>query len=643
MLIRVRFIATWKTPDRARRRRQRPDEQQSTATIAPNPSTPAIPLTSTSEEAPALYTTSTTTEDGTTLPESLVISQDLARNSLTQFFQHGIPASPWSVFQSLERMRICYVGTKASNLAHLTGLDRRHPTPGPLHLPHPAIRPEVPWKPEVEAGSPANKAEDYFRDLSAFPTKDVRDSLVDSYFEKINCFFPIVDECEFRRQYPDPTHPPALLLLQSVLLAGAHVSDHPMVEKWRPMVCSTLFRRAKRLFDLRHENDRMHLVQSALLFTWYLENADTGSANSYYWAGVACRIAFGLGMHRDLSGAEVRMPLMSGRRMYRRIWWTLFQVEIFTALEHGRPSMVHLDEIDQAPLCIDDFAEENGTPNGSLRLEYSRNNIELCYIILEILRLNTPGMQTKQESLGRVVTALDSRLAAWMLKTRPTEQFGSLQLHLHYHTTLLHLHRKYRPTSAGDLWQNVGPTDEICSSSVSALIYIFEMMQSKRFLSQCYFTSVIALTAAAIYISQSIKNALEHGHVLLVVSGQQQLEKLFGVARELSVYWPNAEGVLKLFQSMSQNFNSRIGELLDKDTGGSSNNMQTDDRQEAHENSQRGTDDIHALDWNASRGEMDPATWSLEWQDLFMYPDLHRQFLADEDWMNISPRFGTEI
>jgi transcriptional regulatory protein AMDR len=636
-------MVTWKKPDRARRRRQRLDEQQSTATIAPNTSPSAVPSTSTSEEASAHYTASITTEDGATLPESLVISQDLARNSLSQFFQHGIPASPWSVFDSLERMRICYVGTKASNLAHLTGLDRRHPTPGPLHLPHPAIRPEVPWKPEVEPGSLASKTEDYFRDLSAFPTKDIRDSLVDAYFEKINCFFPIVDECEFRRQYPNPTNPPALLLLQSVLLAGAHVSDHPKVEKWRPMVCSTLFRRAKRLFDMRHENDRMHLVQSALLFTWYLENADTGSANSYYWAGVACRIAFGLGMHRDLSGAEVRMPLMSGRRMYRRIWWTLFQVEIFTALEHGRPSMIHLDEIDQAPLCIDDFTEENGAPNGSLRVGYCRNNIELCHIALEVLRLNTPGMQRKQESLGSVVTALDSRLAAWVLKTRLTEQFGSLQLHLHYHTILLHLHRKYRPTSAGALRQNIGPADEMCNGSVSALIHIFEMMQSKRLLSQCYFTSVIALTAAAIYVSQSIENALEHGHVLLVVSGQQQLETLFGVAKELGVYWPNAEAVLKLFQSMSQNFNSRIGELLDKDTGGSSNNMQANDGEEVHDNGQRGTYDVHAPDWNASRRERDPGTWSLEWQDFFMYPDLHPQFLADEDWMNISLRFGTEI
>jgi transcriptional regulatory protein AMDR len=61
------------------------------------------------------------------------------------------------------------------------------------------------------------------------------------------------------------------LLLQSILLAGAHVSQHPKVVGSRSLVKMTLFRRAKALFDMHFENDRMHLVQSALLFTWHFE------------------------------------------------------------------------------------------------------------------------------------------------------------------------------------------------------------------------------------------------------------------------------------------------------------------------------------------------------------------------------------
>ena len=103
----------------------------------------------------------------------------------------------------------------------------------------------------------------------ALPTKEVRDDLVEAFFEKIHPGFPIVDEVQFKSRYADPENPPPLLLLQAVLLAGAHVSLHPKIVESRSLVKMALFRRAKALFDMHFENDRMHLVQSALLFTWH--------------------------------------------------------------------------------------------------------------------------------------------------------------------------------------------------------------------------------------------------------------------------------------------------------------------------------------------------------------------------------------
>jgi hypothetical protein len=49
------------------------------------------------------------------------------------------------------------------------------------------------------------------------------------------------------------------------------------------------------LFDLHYENNREHLVQAALLFTWHFEGAGDIAANAYYWIGIACRLAFGPG------------------------------------------------------------------------------------------------------------------------------------------------------------------------------------------------------------------------------------------------------------------------------------------------------------------------------------------------------------
>lgn len=379
----------------------------------------------------------------------------MARNSLIQFFEHGIRAENWEVFDHSDLMRLAYIGTAVSNLSHLVNLDPQRQSgnrlPVPLHLPHPHTHPITPWKPGLEQTlfniQLQGAGVDPFRDLSSFPVKHIRDFLVDAFFDQINPYFPVIDEFDFRRRYADPANPPPLIILHSVLLAGAHVCNHPKVAESRAVVTATLFFRAKALFDMRHENNRLHLVQCALLFTWHLENSDSAGANGYYWAGVACRIAFGIGMHRDLSPRmRACMMPMGERRIYRRVWWTLFQTEIFTALEHGRPSMIQLEEVDQPPLEPDDFREENGVLNEKLNFNYCSGNIELCYIILEILRLNRPRLMSVQADAHTAVASLDSRLVNWILKNPAGDDFSSLQLHLHYNTVLIHLHRKFIPT-----------------------------------------------------------------------------------------------------------------------------------------------------------------------------------------------------
>ena len=571
----------WKRPNRPRAHRRTTShttlQDEPNAISASSPETPYAPTVSPN-----------------VLPTKVVISQGLARDGLSQFFQHGIRASSWLVFDISEMVRIAYIGTSISNLTHLINLEQ--PSTPFLHLPHPPIHSPLPWKPEADIGGPRGNV-DIIRDLSSFPAKVVRDEMVDAFFEKINPYFPVIDECQFRSQYADPDNPPALLLLQAVLLAGAHVCNHPKVVQSRSVVKTVLFRRAKTLFDMRHENDRLHLIQSALLFTWHLENADTASANGYYWAGVACRIAFGLGIHRDLSSRKPTMMPTNDRRIYRRVWWTLFQVEIQTALEHGRPSMIHLDEIDQASLELDDF-KEDGFLNTKLRFDYASRNIDLCYLVLEILRLNRPGVNRQQIQLN--LASLDSRLASWMVTIPSSEEFWVLQLHLHYHTILLHLHRQFVDSGASQ-------SSEICSGAASAITSILETMVTMERISQCYSTSVIALTAAAIQISREIKLAIEKSSTLLALNSQAHLERLFRPARELAIYWPNAEAVLKLFQSLFERFRTLTIE--------------------------------HLGDQSTSQDFSDTNLNAIDWQDILLYP-MQPQYVNEEDWMNVSPDLG---
>ena len=228
----------------------------------------------------------------------------LAREGLSQFFQRGVDSTEWRVFTDAE-LRLVYVGTPTSNLVHLVRL-KWLPTPT-LRLPHPPLRPPLPWKPESVWGLAAGP--DIANDTAYFPSQEVRDALVPAFFEKIHLGFPIIEESLFWSQYGDRDNPPPLLLFQAVLLVGAHVCDHPVVASSRMVVMRTLFRRASMLFYLGHEDDRLHMVQAALLFTWHLENADTVCDGSDYWLGIAYRIAYGMGLHQDLSPLEIsRLP-----------------------------------------------------------------------------------------------------------------------------------------------------------------------------------------------------------------------------------------------------------------------------------------------------------------------------------------------
>jgi hypothetical protein len=85
---------------------------------------------------------------GEEIATSPVIEQDsVAKESLVQFFRHGIRSQSWSPFDDLIRARMCYIGTPLSNLFHLVHEERCDNSTN-LHYPIPPIRRAVSWKPD---------------------------------------------------------------------------------------------------------------------------------------------------------------------------------------------------------------------------------------------------------------------------------------------------------------------------------------------------------------------------------------------------------------------------------------------------------------------------------------------------------------
>lgn len=130
----------------------------------------------------------------------------------------------------------------------------------------------------------------------------------------------------------DSQKPVSMHLLHSILLVGAHVLAPQRRDA--QSLKSELFHRAKTLFDSRFDQDRESYVQTALLLSWQCDDLEDVVSNSWHWIGVAVRIAFGMGMHRDASHSNLN-PI--DKCQWVRLWWTLFQFDVMVSASSGRP------------------------------------------------------------------------------------------------------------------------------------------------------------------------------------------------------------------------------------------------------------------------------------------------------------------
>ncbi|KAL2867398.1 transcription factor domain-containing protein [Aspergillus lucknowensis] len=513
--------------------------------------------------------------------------EDFARSGLSRFFRHGINAGAWVVFDSLNYMRIAYVGTAVSNLVHLVQLHRAsRQSPPPLanlagiannpvledisihsddatskvvHYPYPPIRPKNGWKPGPEVWSGITTT-DLASDVSSFPAQEVRDALVAAYFEHVHPFHPVISMPEFMASYRSSDRPPPLLLFQAVLMAGAHACSHPLVASARHAVKTTLFRRASMLFHMRHETDRAFLMQAAVLFTRHVGDGDTVTGGPWYWSGIAVRIGCGLGMHRQ---SPTLPPKETSQ--YRRCWWSAFICEVFSSLENGRPCAVRAENIDQLTLSAEDMTDTPGqqppSNAGGLRPDFIIRMVELAYIGLDILTLNEPTQ-------NRIIDlhSINTRLCQWSLNSAipssarddndnnsDTEDSWTCQLHMHYNLLLLHLHRNF---------PNEPSSQSVCSTAAQSIIRALETLVSHNALAQCHFTSVSAVTAAGIQLANEIRAAIAAQAFLVAIHALERLGRLLHPARLLAGYWPNAEAVHSVFHEIYQEYKSYVAQGL---------------------------------------------------------------------------------
>ncbi|KAF9948551.1 hypothetical protein BGZ72_009565 [Mortierella alpina] len=161
------------------------------------------------------------------------------------------------------------------------------------------------------------------------PTRDVMDSLLKLYFQRVYPFAPLFIRQTFMRDYrekPLDTH--QIMLLNAIFCNACVFSDDPAVKQ----DALKYYNRARSIIDQTRLVSRISTVQ-ALCLLCYHENANGNYSGGWLLLGMAIRIAQDIGLHRqdahtyDADQTETR----------RRVWWALYIGDRFSSSGLGRP------------------------------------------------------------------------------------------------------------------------------------------------------------------------------------------------------------------------------------------------------------------------------------------------------------------
>lgn len=116
------------------------------------------------------------------------------------------------------------------------------------------------------------------------------------------------------------------------------------------------------------------------------------------------------------------------KRLWKRIWWTLFSHDRLVAVALGRPVAVKAEDCDLEMISEDDFNEDEPDqpadyPPGPVHVQFFINHVKLCKIIGLVLSLEySVASKYRRKSAIDLVHA-DIALADWQQHCPPGAQW----------------------------------------------------------------------------------------------------------------------------------------------------------------------------------------------------------------------------
>lgn len=281
-----------------------------------------------------------------------------------------------------------------------------------------------------------------------------------------------------------------------------------------------------------------------------------------------------------LGSVEGSQLSMSDKRLWKRIWWTLFSRDRSVAVALGRPVAINPEDSDVEMISEDDFLEDEPDRQSEfapdlVHVQFFINYVKLCEIMGLVLSQQY-SVASKFRRMNAIdLTHSDMALADW-LQNCPKEvywdksnhHFWAALLHSHYYTTLCLLHRAHMPP-AGSPKSNANayqeetayPSRNIAYQAAGMITSIIENLQARSELRYTPAFIVYSLFSALIMHVYQMRSS----NKAIVQATEQRLQICMTALKDVSKVWLVAKMVHTLFESILGN--KHLEERLQKAAG----------------------------------------------------------------------------
>lgn len=286
-------------------------------------------------------------------------------------------------------------------------------------------------------------------------------------------------------------------------------------------------------------------------------------------------------MHRSVEHSQLSQ---ADKRLWKRIWWTLFTRDRMVAVALGRPVHINTDDSDVEMVSEDDFLDDepgfaSEYPPDPLHVQFFLHHVKLCEIMGLVLsqQYSVASKARRQHQIDLVHS--DLALADWMLHVPPEmryhvedksrQNFWAALLHSTYYTTLCLLHRAHMPpattsTNGSNYYNTVDeayPSRNIAFKAATAITSIIDNLIDHDELRYCPAFVVYSLFSALIMHVYQTRST----NPSVVAESKERMRKCMLALKEVSKIWIVAKMVYTLFESILGN--KHLEERLQKSAG----------------------------------------------------------------------------